>query len=307
MGEEVKISIVTPTFNRANIIKRAINSVLAQNDPSWEYIIVDDCSLDNTAEIVSEIQDYRIQYIRLDQNLGNAGARNAGVKAASGKYIAFLDSDDELELTALKSFRSVLSSKPDLEYAFGGFKVLNEKNKEIKLHKWTPESGVSFLEDLHIGTGCGLFVKKTCFDTVGYFDENLRVAVDTDWLIRLDRKYNYTLIDDYMVTVHAHEGERVRSDKTELLKSYHIIYSKNKELIDSKSSLRKRFFYKIQWLNYHQDNNRVGNSFFFRLIKNADFSKKSILSFLIFNVFSNSFAKDLHFKISKKIFGKNKI
>ena len=307
MEEKIKISIITPTFNRANIIKRAINSVLNQNDSFWEYIIVDDCSEDDTAKVINEIKDNRIKYLQLDQNLGNAGARNAGIKIASGKFIAFLDSDDEMEVNALKSFRNTLKVNPDLQYAFGGFKVLNERNGAIKFHKWIPKPEVSFLEELHIGTGCGLFIKKTCFETVGYFDENLRVAVDTDWLIRLDKKYKYTLINDYIVTVHSHEGERVRGDKSELLKAYNVIYGKNQKVIDSKSTLRKRFYYKIQWLNYHQDNIKKGNSFFIRLVKNCDYLKKSIFSFLIFNIFPNKLAKNIHFKISNRVSGGNKI
>ena len=307
MAEEVKISVITPTYNRAHILKRAIESVLVQNDPNIEYIIVDDCSTDNTESLIEKYHNENIIYIKLDVNIGNAGARNVGVKVAHGQYIAFLDSDDEFEINALKIFRNTLRSNPHLDYAFGTFKVLEEKTNTVKIHKWIPNSEVSFLEDLRIGTGCGLFVNKKCFDIVGFFDENLRVAVDTDWLIRLDRKYRYTLIDDNIIIVHAHEGERVRKDKSELLKSYKIIYKKNKEIIDSKQKLRKRFYYKIQWLNYHQKNNKEGNKFCFNLIIKGDFLKKSILSFFIFNIFSTSFAKELHYKMSKNVFKKNRI
>ena len=90
------VSIIMPTFESAKYINYSVASVMAQTYTDWELIIVDDCSTDNTAEVVSSWleQDSRISYIRLETNAGAATARNAGIERAAGKYMAFLDSDD---------------------------------------------------------------------------------------------------------------------------------------------------------------------------------------------------------------------
>lgn len=90
------VTVVTPTFNTAHFVKQTIESVQAQTYKNWEMIIVDDCSLDNTCEIVEEKAktDDRVRLIRLSQNAGVAVSRNTAIEAANGRYIAFLDSDD---------------------------------------------------------------------------------------------------------------------------------------------------------------------------------------------------------------------
>lgn len=94
--EEPLVSIIMPAYNCENFISHAIDSVISQTYKNWELIVVDDCSIDRTAEIVKEYikKDCRIQYYKLDKNSGAAMARNKAIELAKGKYIAFLDSDD---------------------------------------------------------------------------------------------------------------------------------------------------------------------------------------------------------------------
>lgn len=89
------VSAIIPTYNRAHLVGRAIKSALAQTWQDLELIIVDDGSNDNTESLVNSFDDPRIRYIRHNVNRGVAAARNTGIKAAKGEYLAFLDSDDE--------------------------------------------------------------------------------------------------------------------------------------------------------------------------------------------------------------------
>lgn len=91
---EYLISIITPTYNCAQFIGETIKSVINQTYTNWEMIIVDDASNDNTEEVVKSIKDERVKYIRLKENSGAATARNIAMENASGKFMAFLDSDD---------------------------------------------------------------------------------------------------------------------------------------------------------------------------------------------------------------------
>ena len=110
VSQQPLVSVIIPTYNRAELIRRAIDSVLAQSYKNWEIIVVDDNSQDNTAKVIQEIVDQGqlIQYHRHSTNLGGSAARNTGIKQAQGEYVAFLDSDDvwlrlklELQLNAI--------------------------------------------------------------------------------------------------------------------------------------------------------------------------------------------------------------
>ncbi|QQD23722.1 glycosyltransferase [Venatoribacter cucullus] len=92
----ISISIITPSYNSSLLISNTIKSVLAQTVTDWEMIIVDDCSSDNSVDVIQSFvdQDPRIKLIQLAENSGAAVARNTAIEAAKGRYIAFLDSDD---------------------------------------------------------------------------------------------------------------------------------------------------------------------------------------------------------------------
>ena len=102
--EKGLVSVITPTYNCARFIEETIESVLAQTYQQWEMIIVDDCSTDNTREVVGEYikKDNRIKYFCLENNSGAAVARTKAMELANGQYMAFLDSDDIWSADKLK-------------------------------------------------------------------------------------------------------------------------------------------------------------------------------------------------------------
>lgn len=109
-------SIIMPCFNSADTIVSSIMSVMEQTYSSWRLYVIDDCSTDNTSGIVKDLTlvDARIQYIRHDNNSGVATARNTGITLARGKYIAFLDSDDQWAENKLKSQLAMLENGYDV-------------------------------------------------------------------------------------------------------------------------------------------------------------------------------------------------
>lgn len=162
------ISIIIPTYNRAPILTRAVNSVLRQTYENWELIIVDDCSTDNTEEVIKkEFDDKRINYYKLDVNKGNAGARNKGVEKATGEYIAFLDSDDEYFPDYLTLAYTKLTTTPETSFLWSGTKTV-DINGSSSDSIWIPrrESFANqFLYELHVGIGRGFLIKKNVFLT----------------------------------------------------------------------------------------------------------------------------------------------
>jgi glycosyltransferase involved in cell wall biosynthesis len=125
------VSVVIPTYNRAHLISRAIDSVLSQTFKNWELIIVDDRSTDNTKSRILKCtnRDKRIKYVVNKHKKGSAGARNQGVELAKGEYIAFLDSDDEWKPWHLKCIVEQLEKNPDVDIIFGDFERFKGKIK----------------------------------------------------------------------------------------------------------------------------------------------------------------------------------
>lgn len=107
------VSVVIPTYNRAEFLPRAVESVLRQTVDDFELIVVDDASTDDTEAVVERFDDPRVEYVRHGTNRGGSAARNTGIERSSGEYIAFLDSDDEWYPRKLERQVEELRSRSD--------------------------------------------------------------------------------------------------------------------------------------------------------------------------------------------------
>ena len=132
------VSIITPSYNSEAYIKDAIESVLAQTYTNWEMIIVDDCSTDNTLTIISEYEDSRLRVIELNENKGAAIARNTAINEASGRYLAFLDSDDQWYSEKLTKQLSFMQEN-NLAFTFTRYIRINEAGEKIGESILTPD------------------------------------------------------------------------------------------------------------------------------------------------------------------------
>ncbi|MGQ9690926.1 MAG: glycosyltransferase family 2 protein [Thermoproteota archaeon] len=193
MTSSPKVSVIIPTYNRANCVGDAIRSVLDQTYKDFEIIVVDDGSTDNTSEVLAEFGD-KIHVIR-QENAGVSAARNAGIKAARGEWIAFLDSDDiwepqklEVQVRDLEAHPEVVAHEVDaiIELSSGGninlFK-LRGLSEEFKKHPLRERPLIDVLI-VQMFTPCCL-VRKEILDKVGYFDEDLSIHEDWNLLARV--------------------------------------------------------------------------------------------------------------------------
>ena len=124
------VSIITPSYNSSRFIVECVNSVISQTFQNWEMIIVDDCSNDNSRDIISDLsaKDERIESIFLKENIGAAEARNIAIRQAKGKYIAFLDSDDIWNEDKLENQISFMNEK-DIAFSFTSYQPISEDGK----------------------------------------------------------------------------------------------------------------------------------------------------------------------------------
>ena len=133
MTHSPKVTVVITTYNRAGLLKRAVESVLSQTYTDYEIIIVDDCSSDNTQDVIAGFNHPRIHSFRHDGNRGPSASRNTGIALASGKYIAFLDDDDEwlpVNLEARVHLLDEASCKVGLVY--GWRDIVDDSNHSVR-------------------------------------------------------------------------------------------------------------------------------------------------------------------------------
>ncbi|MCL4708220.1 glycosyltransferase family 2 protein [bacterium] len=175
-------SIVIPTYNRAKIISRAIQSILNQTFGEFELIIVDDGSTDDSQKVIKQINDPRICYIR-QENRGVAAARNAGVKSSRGKYIAFLDSDDEVLPEWLSHFVNSFTAEK-IGVVCVGVKMLNTIEHEETV--WLPRNRGPVYDNQTCLFLSGAFaVRREIFDAVGGYVEGLAYGENSELGLRL--------------------------------------------------------------------------------------------------------------------------
>ena len=205
MGEE-KVSVVLPTYNRAKTVEKAIESVLAQTYPHFELLVVDDGSTDGTEEIVRHILDDRIRYFKLEENGGQAKARNYGIEKAQYDYIAFQDSDDIWYREKLEAqMQRLTGASPQVGFVyhkimrdFGDFcAVIPPENVEV-----SQKSGDIFKRLLSEGNlvPCpAVLARRECVEKAGGFDTGMCSLEDYDLALKMARAYQAAFIDQVLL------------------------------------------------------------------------------------------------------------
>jgi len=193
------VSVIIPTYNRGWILREAIDSVLAQDYTDYELIVVDDGSTDDTRQILSS---YGRDIIVLRQpNQGVSAARNRGIGDSRAQLVAFLDSDDLWLPQKLIRQVAFFQSNPDAQicqteenWVRNGV-VVNPKKRHQKL------SGMIFEPSLALClvSPSAVIIRKSLFDTVGLFDENLPACEDYDLWLRVSCRYPVFLIDEPLI------------------------------------------------------------------------------------------------------------
>jgi len=228
-----KVSVIIPTYNRANYLRSAIQSVLNQTFKDLEIIVVDDASTDNTRQVVHEIVDDRIHYIAHKKNRGGARAKNTGIKNSEGEFIAFLDDDDLWIPTKLEKQLGLLNMNPEISVVYTGAWDIDKDGKVGRPLENPSLRGNIYpiiLKKNYVVCDSGALVKKECFDVTGLFDENLPCNQDWDLWIRMAKHFQFDYINETLVLYRIHE-RRISSDPYRKLLGIRLMFKKfSKEL-----------------------------------------------------------------------------
>lgn len=219
------VSIIIPTYNRANVITDSINSILNQTYDEYELLIIDDGSTDNTEELINSLASAsnagsRIRYIKMPENKGVAAARNEGIRQAQYDYIAFQDSDDYWNPDKLEKqmayFTDIASNaNPGTSSAAGRETALlycpYECQKQDGSTILVPDENIPLSEKQGniyeymlrrntIGTP-SVLLRKECLEKTGLFNEDLRCLEDWELFLRISMHYEIAFQDEPMVKV----------------------------------------------------------------------------------------------------------
>ena len=193
-----EVSVIIPTYNRSNLVKDAISSVLVQTEPDLEVIVVDDGSTDDTRSVVECINDERVIYF-YKTNGGVSSARNYGLSKAKGKYIAFLDHDDLWPENYLAVMSAGLEGHAEFGLAYSPITVRYPDGGQIKSYKAPKgKSGWIMLDLFNKGFiwTSATIIRKSVLKNF-YFDESLRKSYeDSDYFLRLSMRTLFLFVED---------------------------------------------------------------------------------------------------------------
>lgn len=226
------ISVVIPTYNREKVLKRAMESVLSQSYTNLELIIADDCSNDNTEQLVKSMmkEDDRIRYIRGEKNLGPSGARNLGASVAKGDYIAFNDSDAIWKAGKLERQLAFFEKHADKEIGlvFHAYLLSGKDGTEV-CHPFEEipegfqnETMLIHLLDEPLADTSAMMIPARVWKAIGGFKEELWSLEDYDLSLRIAERYEVCYFHEPLITTYYSEAS-VSQNWKEGIKAYFYI------------------------------------------------------------------------------------
>lgn len=201
------VSVIIPTYKRPDRLERSVRSVLNQNYSNFEVIIVDDDKVGNeSVKVIENLDDKRITLLKNQRAKGANGARNTGILNSKGKYLAFLDDDDEwLANNLISQIDRIKDTDDKTGMVYGGY--LMEKNNNW-LENYQNKEGDLFsdllLDKLYIGASSNIFIKKEVIKKVGLWDENLKRQQDLEFLLRVFKDFHVVFNKNIIARIYGH-------------------------------------------------------------------------------------------------------
>jgi len=233
MDARPSVSVIIPTYNRAQIVLRAVRSVLDQTFENLEVVVVDDGSTDSTRNTLNSLSETRFRYV-YQAHRGPAAARNIGFSASLGKYIHFLDSDDYFLPKNIEEKIVLLEENYNLGWVYSDcyYTYAKSKNKTLKRLKTRlmekPDVFELLLMHYFVNTDT-VMMRRECFEQVGGFDEDLESFEDMDFFFRLARLYEARLIYTPLVVIDS-QVDSVTADRCRFFMGRIRVVEKTKKL-----------------------------------------------------------------------------
>jgi glycosyltransferase involved in cell wall biosynthesis len=274
------VSVIIPSYNRAHIIGKAIQSVLNQTYSKLELIVVDDCSRDNTENVVKSFQDGRVIFLRHEKNKGACAARNAGINAARSEYIAFQDSDNEwLPEKLEKQMAAFSSASPSIGVVYTSFWLIDNGLRTLfpsPLVKLT-EGNIhhALLETNFVDTSTAI-VRKECFEKVGMFENLPRLQEWILWL-KISKHYHFKHVNEPLVNSYV-QPDSISHNVNAVIVARKYILEKYFREISKKPKLLSQHYFEIGTILCLNGQIEEGRNYFFKALRINPINTKLQLS-----------------------------
>lgn len=246
-GSPPSVTVVIPAFNRVGSIRAAVESVLTQSYADFELLVIDDGSSDGTMSALAELSDPRLRLLANPRNMGPSAARNTGIRAARGDWVAFQDSDDEWLPDKLeKQLARIAETGPRCIAAYCGMLIGTPKDGSLGA------GGVRYYPDASLGVREGdllepllrrslistqtLIARRDALLKIGGFDENLPALEDWDCALQLARLGTFAFVDEPLVKQYFSPNSITRN-RTKWAPARERVVAKNLDLLQDRPAV----------------------------------------------------------------------
>lgn len=287
--EQSLVSIIMNCYNGQEFISEAIKSVLSQSYNNWELIFWDNCSTDNTPNIVKKFNDCRIKYFRSDVTTSLGRARNLALSHSQGEFIAFLDSDDIWESEKLEVQINIMISEKNVGFIYSNYIGFWKNGEFIAINQTDKnhiERFVNLIKRYNVGMSTAI-VRKSVINSFNIkFDEKFSLIEDYDFFIRIAYFSDAFYCANLLVKYRMHSNSLTNTYKTGWAKEFYEFHDKLLELLTDKELIL--YSKEIKWIKVRAINHEIINYLFENkkwlalncLIRNIWVSNKLTILFL---------------------------
>jgi len=236
------VSVIIPTYKRPKKLQRAIESVVEQTYKNWELIVVNDHP---ECDVRDRLPDHdAIRYVHHDDNQGAPTARNNGIKRSEGKFVAFLDDDDEWDSKKIEQQVAVFNNSYDsLGVVYTGTEVRRCNNRTYNSANKKDNLTKKLLKENFVGTLSSVLVRRSIIEQVGGFDIRFPSWQDKEWYIRLSQYCEFKPVNKYLTIRHMTGDDHISDDFEQLSENTYPLF------INKFGNLARSFGYRYyrQW------------------------------------------------------------
>lgn len=208
-----RISVITPSFNQGEFLEETVQSVINQNYPNLEYIVIDGGSTDTSIEIIKKYESHLAYWVSEKDN-GQSHSVNKGFRRATGEIIGWLNSDDTYLQNAFERIITLFKDNPDVDVIYGNFVYIDNHGNWLRKRKVFKNLTIEMLLDHDYIGQPALFFRRSIFEKIGYLDESLHYSMDWDFVIRLRKNYAMLHCPFYLATYRVNKNTKTSLEAT---------------------------------------------------------------------------------------------